>query len=146
MRFFLSGGHVYLLDPVPRLHRRRYLFDDDEDNPQEQATSIFESRDVRGELVIGGGLAVGRDSHDHLVFTVAQRALKLNRIPFSVSRRKGGCPFSPTRGNQGGSSRFARKRFTLWSRGIVNTSGLVFLHSKNFVNDLLIYPRLCTKD
>lgn len=36
------------------------------------------------------GFAVGRDSHDHLVFTVAQRALKLKRIPFPECHREEG--------------------------------------------------------
>lgn len=58
-----------------------------DDDPQEQAASVFESwRERRARY--RRGFQVRRDSHDHLVFSVAQRALKLKRIPFSVSQRR----------------------------------------------------------
>lgn len=104
----------------------------------------FLSRDVRGELVIGGG------SKFDEIRTITSFFPSLKE-PWnwkgSLSRcRREGCPFSPTRGrNQGGSSRFARKRFTLWAgswilvRSARVESSFIPRSSEEF-RFLLVYP------
>lgn len=105
--------------------------DQDGDNPQEQATSIFESCDVRGELVIGVGVRSWTRFARSPRFYRRSKSLEIEKDPFprvSQRRRKEAAPFSPTIGEIKG------------ARAVSRESGLHYEREYAYVR-LVFYPR-----
>lgn len=95
--------------------------DQDGDNPQEQATSIFESCDVRGELVIGVGVRSWTRFARSLRFYRRSKSLEIEKDPFprvSQRRRKEAAPLVRQSGKSRGLEPFRAKAVYIMS---VNT-------------------------
>lgn len=95
--------------------------DQDGDNPQEQATSIFESCDVRGELVIGVGVRSWTRFARSPRFYRRSKSLEIEKDPFprvSQRRRKEAAPLVRQSGKSRGLEPFRAKAVYIMS---VNT-------------------------
>lgn len=135
MRFFLSRREITYTFLIP-FHDSIVgdicsNDDQDGDNPQEQATSIFESCDVRGELVIGVGVRSWTRFARSPRFYRRSKSLEIEKDPFprvSQRRRKEAAPFSPTIGEIKG------------ARAVSRESGLHYEREYAYVR-LVFYPR-----
>lgn len=98
MRFFLSGGHVYLLDPVPRLYRRRYLFERRPGRRQPSGTSnehfwvVWRERRARYRSW-GSQLDEIRTITSFLPSLKEPWNWKGSLSPSVTEKKEGGCPF-----------------------------------------------------
>lgn len=98
MRFFLSGGHVYLLDPVPRLYRRRYLFERRPGRRQPSGTSnehfwvVWRERRARYRSW-GSQLDEIRTITSFLPSLKEPWNWKGSLFPSVTEKKEGGCPF-----------------------------------------------------
>lgn len=139
MRFFLSGGHVYLLDPVPWLYRRRYLFERRRRQPSgtsnEHFWVVWRERRARYR-------SWGSQLDEIRTITSFLPSLKepwnwkgsLSRC----HREEGGCPFSPTIGEIKGARAVYVMSLGSWIRIRSARVQLFFTLGRNFVNHLLI--------
>lgn len=133
MRFFLSGGHVYLLDPVPRLYRRRYLFERRPGRRQPSGTSnehfwvVWRERRARYRSW-GSQLDEIRTITSFLPSLKEPWNWKGSLSPSVTEKKEGGCPFSPTIGEIKG------------ARAVSRESGLYYEREYAYVR-LVFYPR-----
>lgn len=133
MRFFLSGGHVYLLDPVPRLYRRRYLFERRLGRRQPSGTSnehfwvVWRERRARYRSW-GSQLDEIRTITSFLPSLKEPWNWKGSLSPSVTEKKEGGCPFSPTIGEIKG------------ARAVSRESGLHYEREYAYVR-LVFYPR-----
>lgn len=133
MRFFLSGGHVYLLDPVPRLYRRRYLFERRPGRRQPSGTSnehfwvVWRERRARYRSW-GSQLDEIRTITSFLPSLKEPWNWKGSLSPSVTEKKEGGCPFSPTIGEIKG------------ARAVSRESGLHYEREYAYVR-LVFYPR-----
>lgn len=133
MRFFLSGGHVYLLDPVPRLYRRRYLFERRLGRRQPSGTSnehfwvVWRERRARYRSW-GSQLDEIRTITSFLPSLKEPWNWKGSLSPSVTEKKEGGCPFSPTIGEIKG------------ARAVSRESGLYYEREYAYVR-LVFYPR-----
>lgn len=92
--------------------------DDDDDNPQEQATSIFESCDVRGELVIGVGARSWTRFARSPRFYRRSKSLEIEKDPFlGVTEKKEAAPLVRQSGKSRGLEPFRAKAVYVMSLG-----------------------------
>lgn len=118
--------------------------DDDDDNPQEQATSIFESCDVRGELVIGVGARSWTRFARSPRFYRRSKSLEIEKDPFlGVTEKKEAAPLVRQSGKSRGLEPFRAKAVYVmslgsWIRIRSARVQLFFTLGRNFVNHLLI--------
>lgn len=125
MRFFLSRREITYTFLIP-FHDSIVgdicsNDDQDGDNPQEQATSIFESCDVRGELVIGVGVRSWTRFARSPRFYRRSKSLEIEKDPFprvSQRRRKEAAPLVRQSGKSRGLEPFRAKAVYIMS---VNT-------------------------
>lgn len=125
MRFFLSRREITYTFLIP-FHDSIVgdicsNDDQDGDNPQEQATSIFESCDVRGELVIGVGVRSWTRFARSSRFYRRSKSLEIEKDPFprvSQRRRKEAAPLVRQSGKSRGLEPFRAKAVYIMS---VNT-------------------------
>lgn len=141
MRFFLSGGHVYLLDPVPWLYRRRYLFERRRRRRRQPSGTSNEHFWVVWRERRARYRSWGSQLDEIRTITSFLPSLKepwnwkgsLSRC----HREEGGCPFSPTIGEIKGARAVSRESGLRYEPWIVNThtfgsSAVVFYPREEF--------------
>lgn len=128
-----SGDHVYLLDPVPRLYRRRYLFERRPGRRQPSGTSnehfwvVWRERRARYRSW-GSQLDEIRTIISFLPSLKEPWNWKGSLSPSVTEKKEGGCPFSPTIGEIKG------------ARAVSRESGLYYEREYAYVR-LVFYPR-----
>lgn len=128
-----SGDHVYLLDPVPRLYRRRYLFERRPGRRQPSGTSnehfwvVWRERRARYRSW-GSQLDEIRTIISFLPSLKEPWNWKGSLSPSVTEKKEGGCPFSPTIGEIKG------------ARAVSRESGLHYEREYAYVR-LVFYPR-----
>lgn len=128
-----SGDHVYLLDPVPRLYRRRYLFERRPGRRQPSGTSnehfwvVWRERRARYRSW-GSQLDEIRTITSFLPSLKEPWNWKGSLSPSVTEKKEGGCPFSPTIGEIKG------------ARAVSRESGLYYEREYAYVR-LVFYPR-----